>query len=200
MPGGHVSLFSSNGLHSSGGGSGRPEEPELPEDEDVFANGDSTQIPVRQQPIESQRTGPGIPLDSPHTRPSSQQPFGGDCPAGLVQRHASPAAGKGCASLAERPVPPPPSPSPSTVCEHATRNPTASEAESESRRRLGFMGVAALALTHGGVAASTDRCAGRLPYRCFARKRLAHDQLPAHRGPKAHGGGGRAVRARGAAA
>ncbi len=72
MPGGHVSLFSLNGLHSSGGGSGRPEEPELPEDEDVFANGDSTQIPVRQQPIESQRTVPGIPSESPHTSPSSR--------------------------------------------------------------------------------------------------------------------------------
>ena len=131
-------MFRLNGLHSSGVGSGKSELPEVPEEEDadgMFENGDSTQMPARQQPSESQSICPGMPVESPQMRPSSQQLFGGICPAGLVQRHASPAAGRGCVWLAERVEPPPPSPS--TVCEHATRQAMANEAVSVGRR--GFM-------------------------------------------------------------
>ena len=97
-----MSLLRLNGLHSSGGGSGRPLPEEEEEEEEVFPNGDSTQIPERQHPIESQSICPGMPVESPQMRPPWQQLFGGICPAGLVQRQASPADGRGCVWLAAR--------------------------------------------------------------------------------------------------
>ncbi len=146
-----MSLLRLNGLHSSGGASGKPLEPE-DEDEDEddedeeggFANGDSTQIPARQQPIESQFVCPGMPVESPQMRPSSQQLVGGICPAGLVQRHASPAVGSRCDVLD---VVDGSTPSPSTVCEQATREAMPSEAARAKRRDFmpTFAGV-----THAG--------------------------------------------------
>jgi len=128
------------GLHSSGGGSGIPEPPKLPEEEeeeedDDDAKGDSTQIPDRQQPSESQSICPGIPVESPQTRPPAQQLFGGICPAGLVQRQDSPSAGRRCDVLE---VVVGSCPSPSTECEQANRDMMPSE--TARRQATDFMG------------------------------------------------------------
>jgi hypothetical protein len=59
----------------------------------------SVQIPLLQQPIESQSIVPAAPVVSPQISPFWQQLVGGSWPGGLVQRQLSPAAGRGCAVL-----------------------------------------------------------------------------------------------------
>ena len=147
LPGGHVSLLRLKGLHSSGGGSGKPVS-EPCDGGGVSAKRDSTQIPARQQPIESQSIRPGMPVESPQMRPPSQQLSGGSCPGGLVQRHASPAPGSDCVWLTVLVEPPPPSPS--TVCEHATER----AATRAARARTDFMRAPDVGVPHRGLGAS----------------------------------------------